>query len=397
MEKRTTIKYLNVDHFDESVALSQFAFQYVKSTEELMELKDQFANEPAVRYGAFIDNQIAAQATVLKLQTYIGGKIFEVGGVAGVATWPEHRRQGLVAQLLIQALKEMKENGQTISFLYPFAFGFYRKFGWETYTEHKSYTIKTELLPARVTYEGHIERCTGNYSVLNNIYQTYASQYNGSLARTEFWWKYRVSKRKPGQIALYYDKNGIAQGYTIYEVKNNHLTVHELIHLNESAKAALWSFLTQHDSMIDDATITVPSDDRLPFVLKNPRIKQEIIPYFMARIVDAEAFVSQYDFKAADGEDQFHLELSDEYAPWNTGKYMLKIDASGKALLQRLDDNNKIDKPLKLDIGSFTTVLLGYIQLGQLVQITQLEGDVSLIKRLQARIPERTTYLPDFF
>jgi len=397
LETRIEIKHTGMEQFDESMALSQFAFQYERSAAELEKTREQYESEPAVRYGAYVDNKQAAQAAVLKLQTYVGGKAFDMGGIAGVATWPEFRRQGLVAQILIQSLLEMKENGQTVSFLHPFSFGFYRKFGWETYTEHKTYTIKTDMLPARKAYEGRFERVSGNYSILNDVYQAYASEYNGSLVRTEFWWKYRISKSKPGQIALYYDKSGAAHGYIIYEVKNSRLKVHEFVHLNEPARAALWSFIAQHDSMIDEVTITMPSDDRLPYMLSNPRIKQEVIPYFMARIVDAEAFVSQYDFKAADSGDDIHIELIDEQATWNNGHFLLHIDASGRASLRRLDEGKKIHEAIKMDIGSFTSVLFGYIKLEQLAHLARIEGDMGLVKRLQSRIHERTTYLPDFF
>jgi len=397
MAKAFEIKHMTIEQFYESMALSQFAFQYERSAAELEQTREQFETEPAVRYAAYVDHKFAAQAAVLELQTYIGGKAFAMGGLAGVATWPEYRRQGLVAKLLVQSLLEMKAKGQVISFLHPFAFGFYRKFGWETYTEHKAYTIKSELLPARSPYEGRIERFSGKYSLLNDIYQAYASKYNGSLVRTELWWKYRISRRKPGQIALYYDKSGEARGYLIYEVKNKRLTVHELIYLNEESRAALWSFIAQHDSMIDDVTITVPSDDLLPFQLPNPRIGQEIIPYFMARIVDAEAFIDGYDFNFSSGDDHIPIQLSDEHAPWNNGSYLLQIDASGKASLCRLDENHRIEDAIKLDIGSFTTMLLGYLRPVQLAHLARIVGDMAAIKRLQDRIPERITYLPDFF
>ncbi|TKH33755.1 GNAT family N-acetyltransferase, partial [Paenibacillus polymyxa] len=40
---------------------------------------------------------------------------------------------GMVSRLLTHALEEMKTAGQSLSFLHPFSFAFYRKFGWETY------------------------------------------------------------------------------------------------------------------------------------------------------------------------------------------------------------------------------------------------------------------------
>ncbi|MCA0758233.1 GNAT family N-acetyltransferase [Paenibacillus sp. N4] len=391
------IKPVTLEHFNESMALSQFAFQYERTEQELEQTKDQLQDEPADRWGSFINGQMAAQATVLELQTYINGRPFAMGGLAGVATWPEYRRQGLVAKLLVHSLQTMKEKGLTISFLHPFAFGFYRRFGWETYTEHKSYTIKADQLPLRTAVAGRVARHSGSYDLLYPIYEGYASKYNGSLMRTEQWWKYRIAKRKPGQIAVYYNEQEQPEGYLIYEVKEMKLRVHELVSLSQEASSGLWSFIAQHDSMIGELTVTVPSDDLLPFTLSNPRIKQEIIPYFMARIVDAEAFVRQYPFEASDREDQLLVELTDIHAEWNEGCFLLRISPEGKAEMVRIKEKINHSMTITTDIGTFTCMLLGYQKPARLAQLTRITGESEAIKRLQARIPERTTYLPDFF
>ncbi|MBD2871670.1 GNAT family N-acetyltransferase [Paenibacillus sp. IB182493] len=391
------IKALGMEHFGEAMALSQFAFQFQRTEQELEKIKEQLQEEPADRHAAFVDGRLAAQAMVLDLEIFVGGKRFAMGGVAGVATWPEYRRQGLVAKLLVHSLQEMKAKGQTISLLAPFAFAFYRKFGWEMHTEYKAYTIKSAHLPPRNTYEGRMERIYGNYSLLNGMYEQYASRYNGTLVRTEQWWKYRVSSRKPGQTAVYYGASGEALGYMIYEVKTNRLTVHELVYLNEEAREALWSYIAQHDSMIEEVALTAPADDLLPYLLPNPRIKQETIPYFMARIVDAEAFVRNYAFTEASAEDRFVITIDDEHAPWNAGRYMLEIGASGNAQLRRLQQDEEAAEAIRTDIGTLTTMLLGYLRPAQLSQIGRIHGGADAINRLQIRIPERMTFLPDFF
>lgn len=391
------IKPVTLEHFNESMDLSQFAFQYVRTAQELEQTKEQLQAEPAARWGAFMDGRMAAQATVLELETYINGKPFAMGGVAGVATWPEYRRQGLVAKLLLHSLQTMKDKGQTISFLHPFAFGFYRKFGWETYTEHKAYTIKLEQLPPHSSSVGCVVRHTGSYDALYPIYDAYAAQYNGTLVRNELWWKYRISKRKPGQIAVYCNEREQPSGYMIYEVKEMKLHIHELVCLNEEASSGLWSFIAQHDSMIKELTVTLPADDLLPFTLSDPRIKQEIIPYFMARIVDAEAFVSQYPFEPSEQDDLFQVELADGQAEWNNSCFLLQIDPSGQAAFIRIQEKKANVPTIKTDIGTLTCMLLGYQKPVRLSQLKRIYGEKEAIKRLQIRIPERTSYLPDFF
>ncbi|WP_165861426.1 GNAT family N-acetyltransferase [Paenibacillus paeoniae] len=386
---------LDLERFEESMALSQFAFQFKRSTSELEEIKYNFIHEPADRWAVLIDGQLAAQAAVLNLQTYIAGRPFQMGGVAGVATWPEYRRQGLVGKLLVHALQEMRVKGQTLSFLAPFAFGFYRKFGWGTYTDAKTYTLLVNQLPKRTTYSGKIERVSG-YERVAEIYEVYASQFNGSLQRSPLWWERRVSKRKPGQIALFTDIDGNGQGYLIYEVAKRELNIHEFIYLNEEARSALWSFVGQHDSMIERVVVNAPVDDMLTDLLPDPRVKQEIVPYFMARIVDVEAFIKLYPFTGGE-EEQFYLKVTDTYAPWNTGEYMIHIDVKGEVNVSRDPQLFKPDNALELEIGDLSTLMLGYRTTAQLSSLNRIRGPLHAINRLHRRIPERTTYLLDFF
>jgi len=395
MAAEEQIVSMTLDHFDESMALSQFAFQYKRTPAELEDIKYNFIHEPGDRWAVLIDGQLAAQAVVLDLQTYIAGRPFHMGGVAGVATWPEYRRQGLVGKLLVHSLQEMKAKGQTLSFLAPFAFGFYRKFGWGTYTDIKTYTIQANQLPPRSSYSGKIGRVTG-YEHVQNIYEAYASQYNGTLLRTKFWWERRISKRKPGQIARYTDAAGNGQGYIIYEVAKKELNIHEFVFLNEEARSALWSFIGQHDSMIDRVVMSAPVDDILTDLLPNPRITQEIVPYFMARIVDVEAFLNQYPFVAA-GEETFYLQVTDVHAPWNDGSYTIHINKKGDASVSRDPQIFSQEDALHIEIGDLSTLMIGYRTTVQLSALNRIQGSKETMNRLHLRIPERTTYLPDFF
>lgn len=390
------IESLGMDRFAEIMELSQFAFQYVRSEQE--QIKERFAAEPAARWGVIVGDQLAAQASVLELTTYIAGKTFAMGGVAGVATWPEYRRQGFVGKLLVHALEDMRKKGQVLSFLHPFSYGFYRKYGWETYTEHKTYTIQTSQLPPRVAYKGQIERVKG-YDCLYEIYDAYAKQYNGTLARTELWWKYRIRAEKPSQIAIYRDTDGEVKGYLIYKVQQKEMKVDELVSLTTEAYTALWSFIAQHDSMIEKVTVNAPIDDRVADMLPDPRIKQEVVPYTMGRVVDVEEFLAQYPFLEADKEDHVYLQVIDEHAPWNNGSYELIVSASGQAAVNRLEEGqaNQDDDRLQLDIGALTMLFLSYRKGRELSFIKRIQGKPDTLNRLQNRIPERTSYLPDFF
>ncbi|WP_153944832.1 GNAT family N-acetyltransferase, partial [Acinetobacter baumannii] len=61
----------------------------------------------------------------------IFGQTYDMGGLTGVGTYPEYANLGLMNQLMRQALKNMRERKQSISYLYPYSIPFYRRKGWE--------------------------------------------------------------------------------------------------------------------------------------------------------------------------------------------------------------------------------------------------------------------------
>src|SRR5699024_8661840 len=122
---------------------------------------------------------IAAKLHLIPLSSYIHGHSISMGGISSVATWPEYRRQGMVKHLLKHVLTYMKQHGQTISFLHPFSFAFYRQYGWEyTFTE-KKYAIPLKNLKRNWEVNGYVRRVQSNLYPLKKVYEDYAKQYTG--------------------------------------------------------------------------------------------------------------------------------------------------------------------------------------------------------------------------
>ncbi|XID92193.1 enhanced intracellular survival protein Eis [Paenibacillaceae bacterium WGS1546] len=393
------IRQLTTQDYDERMALSQFAFQMRWTEEQLEKRRGTF--RPEWDWGAFDEQGTMLSAlTLIPFEAWVHGRKLAMGGVAGVATWPEARRQGCVSKLLSHALETMKKDGQTISMLHPFSFAFYRKFGYEMTVEHKKYELGVRQLPPRTDVLGTVRRMADpDIGLLNGIYSAYASRYNGNLERTPEWWKERVL-RNDGTAAVYESESGAPEGYVFYDVQNRALAVHEFVALNETAREALWSYVANHDSMIDRVTLQAPIDDGLTYLLADPRIKQEVVPYFMSRIVDAEAFVKLYAWSpGADGESVL-LELKDEHAPWNAGSYRLAWDADGAGVLTKLEGAEaeaSAGKGLVCSIQELSAMLLGDRKPAWLAAVGRLSGPEESVRLLERRIPTRTPYLMDFF
>jgi len=392
------IRNVTEQHYNDSLDLSAFAFQIAMSEEERASRREQF--KPDGKWGAFEGDKLLAQLTLLPLQVYINGRKFAMGGLAGVATWPEYRRQGLVSKLLRHSLQTMRDEGQTVSMLHPFEFYFYRKYGWELLTEYRKYTIASYLLPARVQEPGAIERLARpDTELLSSVYERYAQRYNGMLSRSADWWEERIYVRKKGQTAVYRSEDGQPQGYIIYDVKEHVMTIHELVHENETARRALWTFIANHDSMAKEFALIAPVDDDLVLLLDNPRVKQEIVPYFMTRIVDSEAFVAQYAFVSTGDPQEVDIRVHDRDAEWNDGLFRLRVDEQGRGTLTRIAALPEADKAnaLECDIQTLASMMFGYRRPARLFQLGKLKGSEQGVQRLEQWIPAAHTFLYDFF
>lgn len=404
------IRQLKRSELGQSLDLSEYAFQYKLAEEERQRRME--TDRPEQIWGCFVGDRLAAQARILPLTAYINGKKMAMGGVAGVATWPEYRRGGMVASLIRHGLKVMKEAGQSISFLHPFSFAFYRKYGWETYVERKKYTMETGHLPDidASLIRGSTTVCGEDAALLGPIYEKWAERFNGTLSRDAEWWENRVFARRKGRIVVFRDAAGAAVGYLHYKVENREFTVHEAVTLNQEAFLAMWRFIRNHDSMIDRVVMWAPERDRLPAQLDNPRFKQEIEPYFMARIVDVVAFLRLYPLLKAEermgrwatGEPiRLLLRLQDHDAPWNDGLFRWTIAPDGTGFAEKLAEEKAGEAEglpcLSCDIRTLSTLLMGYQTVGELHETGRLQGDPSALGAASAVIPRRDTWLADFF
>lgn len=349
--------------------------------------------------GFFHNGKLAAQIVVNRLHAYVQGRSFAMGGIGGVASWPEFRRKGMVGRLMVHSLQFMRDRGETLSYLAPFSYPFYRRYGWELALERKSYTVPTSHIPRFKDDPGRIERVElpDDWEVLNKLYHPYAKQFSGMVVRSEESWV--MGWRFKNKYAIVrYDANDEPDAYLIYDAKSSEMNVIEFVYLNEVARKSVWNFIANHDSMFPRVKLLAPVDDPLPFLMDNPWTSQEINPFFMTRVVDVAAFLRQYAF-AADGADQtFYWTIQDEYAPWNDGTFKVCV-RGGEAEVSMVDvetvENELLH--LKCTIQTFSAMMVGYIRPSKLVPAGRLTGSDEAVKRWEQLVPPQTPFVLDSF
>ncbi|EEM41407.1 Acetyltransferase, GNAT [Bacillus thuringiensis serovar sotto str. T04001] len=387
--------YMNViqlkeDKFREALRLSEYAFQYKVDEERLQQQLTKMKESHKI-YGIMEGEDLAAKLHLIPFHIYIGKEKFKMGGVAGVATYPEYRRSGYVKELLQYSLQTMKKDGYTVSMLHPFAVSFYRKYGWELCANLVTCHMTKSDLVMKKQVNGTVKRFNkeNHPEEVEKLYEVFAERFSGMLVREKNWWLQAVYDDLT--LAIYYDENKKAAGYMLYKIENYKMTVEEFVPLHNEARNGLWNFICQHDSMIKELEMTVSENEPLLYSLQEPRVKTEIKPYFMGRIVDVEQFLKQYELSWNNVQQEVILHITDAFAPWNNVSVRL---ANHEITIMK---EETIDKGIKLDINALSTITFGYKRPLELNELEFISGSEEEIQAFENIVPVRKAFIYDFF
>ncbi|WP_058305761.1 GNAT family N-acetyltransferase [Gracilibacillus massiliensis] len=391
-------KIRKCDHNDyqDIFSLSEFAFQYRLTEEERQNKQEEI--EAHTIWGWFENNKMAAKVHVIPLEVHLNGKRLNMGGVAAVASWPEHRRGGKIKQLLKVALKEMKNKGQTISYLHPFSVPFYRKYGWEITFAKQNSQIPIAHFSKEWDGNGDVRRTDQtdqSIEQLKQIYTSYINDYSGALYREKQWWQHRIFDKKQ-TIAIAYNESNELDGYIIYNVQDRKLTIKDMAFSSLNGRRLIYQFLSNHDSMVDGVFVSLPEGDPITLLVDEPRFKQSTSPYFMSRIVDVEKFLAQYPYREEQKIQPFMIKVEDEFLEENNGYYEFNPGHMSMNVT-KLEEPNRSIPLVSVSIQQLNTIMLNYRRPSELKDLELIKGEEEAIQELEKILPTQTPYFPDFF
>jgi predicted acetyltransferase len=247
-------------------------------------------------FGLFENGDLRAAYSIVPYRAHWGQNgVQPVGGIAGVATWAEARGRGHVGALLRHSLEVQRDAGQALSALYPFAWAFYRRFGWEWVGEKRHVTLP--LGEVRSGPEGkNVHEVRGNdenavRETLAPIYTTFARRYRGVFDTETTRWgnRLRHSDNKRTYAYIHQSPGQDPDGYLLwrYEGGDNTGRVREFVANTPEAYRGLLSLLHYFGTQPAKAKIvTLPADHQLWNHVMHWDVETRTSPVFMGRVVD---------------------------------------------------------------------------------------------------------------
>ena len=366
------LRQLGEEDFEEFEALLRYAFQV--STSEMarigwsdMEMKQSKMPifEASHVMGWFYKGHLASQIVIYPMEVNIQGEVCKMGGITGVATYPEYTGRGLIHSLIGKSLEYMRSQQQIVSYLCPYSIPLYRKHGWEIVSDKMTFAIKDTQLPKRHPVDGQIERVDIECEDLHRVYKYFALQEHGALIRGKLEWEeYWRWDSDDVMAAVYYSADGKPLGYVIYYIENEVFSIKEMVYLNQEAKYGIWNYISAHFSMITKVEGANYTGEPIAFQFEDPKLTLE-------------------------------LEVSDVMAPWNNGIFHVSW-RDGRTFCEKVSTWSTGHR-LSLDIKTLTTMLMGYKRPTYLYNNDRIDMDYHLLKTLETLIPPDKPYFSDYF
>lgn len=287
-------------------------------------------------YGFVAEDPAAGIAGFLRVQQqrqFFGGRAVPMGGVAGVCVAPYARGHGVAGRLLRTAIEAMRERGQAIATLFGSAPALYRSCGWEHCGVGEKVGLTPEFCGQAGKPLGTATLRPARDSDVDNMrrwYTEFAATVDGMLERDEV--AYPPSEVRSADLCELVEGRGYL---TARRETDRWLEVRDFVARDRDAALAMLDSLAHWSGRIDEIQLPVLDPAVHDLVLGRPEFCTVYARPWMLRVVDLERAVAARGWPAASvlRPGAVDLEITDELAPWQAGRYRLAVD--GEVWLER--------------------------------------------------------------
>jgi predicted acetyltransferase len=353
-----------------------------------------------------VDGRIVATAAGYRFRQWFGGRDLMMSGVYAVATLPEHRGTGLGSEVVLRVLRDARDEGASVSALYPAVLRPYRSIGFElggTFSEHRLAleAIPSDLgddLPAVVELD--LDR---DLEGLRACYREWARHGNGPLEPTDDgWWTRRILRPFGEAITravVVRGEDGTVEGFASFryaDAEGGHLEVdfglecQAFCAITERATRALLAYFRSFRGVGLWVQWCGPPEDAIAMLVPEQQITTPFRFRWMLRLLDVRTALATRGYPPIDAD--VVVAVHDPAFPENAGPWRLIVRA-GEAQVEPAPDA----RVAALPIGILSTLFTGFLTVPDAVRLGYLRRDDPAVPGLQQLLAGRDPWCPFFF
>jgi len=323
--------------------------------------------------GAFDGREWVATAGGYSMRLTVPGGEVATCGISNIGVRPDHRRQGLLRQMMDWLFEDAGRRGEPVAVLIASEAAIYQRFGFGQSSLASSFNFD----PTSTVFRRQVELGAGArirlvdeaeaLPVFAGIYDQVRRRTPGALDRIEERWRdwllvdHEWMRRGEGvKFRALLEVDGEPRGYAIYRIQGGWastgpaetLNVQEVIALDPDAEQALWQWLLSMDLVRTIAGRRAPVPHPLQHMLLEPRrMALTVNDGLWLRILDLPVALEARGYVDS---GSLVLDVTDERFEANAGRWELRV-ADGRAAVSR-----SVSAPdLELDIAALAAAYLG--------------------------------------
>lgn len=348
--------------------------------------------------GAFKDGRLRCVSVMLPLSSYLGGRRVTFGGLSGVATSPESRRGGLVAQSLRRWFADLRERRLGWSAEHPFDPTFYARLGYQTILNGHTLEIphadlRTSAGPRRFDELEAEPLKVDSAPRLAEIYERFAPRYSFMLTRDDgvkdHW---ESSFQRPWEATPRF-AFAMEDAYVIYTTEDDpdqpgrsKMEVRDFAYTTPAGRQRLFALLARFEGQITTVRLHLPPGDSV--ALDRVAYCSAQAPELQVRIVDLASALGVLHWPQA---SRTVLSVVDADCPWNDGTFEIETGPEGAAV----SPTTSAMPGATLGIAALAALVTGAATPETLVADGRAEGSVAELRPLATALSAHPVFKPE--
>lgn len=353
-----------------------------------------YFNNKYKNYNTIVVEEEANIVSSLQLNQYkikLNDKEYSTSYVVGVSTLPEARGRGYMKHIMDFTLNELYKKDQLVSILMPIDYRLYRKYGYEHCYDQIEYEINMEDLRGFKSL-GSLKKASLNHiNEMINIEESFLENLNGIVVRDENYYKNLFKEVESEDGHIYIHENEGSDGYIIYFINGESIFVRELYYKNINALKGMLRFIYNHNTQCKKVNITSPVDDKIRFILSNPRtVTMKLKPFMMGRIINFKSFLESLNIEG-NNQSILIISLKDDYIKENNKIFKITLENNQLSV-----EEGKFDYDVEFNINTISQLAFSYISAKEAYLLNNLKENKEAIEFLDLIFTKKENYINEY-
>ncbi|MGL4912800.1 MAG: GNAT family N-acetyltransferase [Romboutsia sp.] len=337
------------------------------------------------------EGEIVSSLQLNQYKLNLSNQIYNTSYIVGVSSLPQVRGRGYMKNIMKFTLKELYKRNQLVSILMPIDYRLYRKYGYEHCYDQIEYNLDIEELK-NYKINGKLYKANkSNLSELVDISKVFLNGINGNVDRDERYYQGLFEEINSENGHIYIHENDGSQGYIIYFLDGDTMFVRELYYKNIDSLKSILKFIYNHNTQCKKVKISAPVNDKIKFILENPRTCEiKVKPFMMGRIINLKAYLESIKVKS-NIEDSINISVKDNFIEQNNGVFKI-ILKNNRLSINRVNETYNV----KFDINTITQLSFSYIDIEEAVMLNDVKLSKKETSLLNSIFKKKNNYINEY-